>query len=452
MTTDGGGWTIISGITGADGEQPLVSNTEVVNSNPIASTIQAYNINRAKKKAISQVSNESVFVREGGTTWLKVNSPIFDPADKDVETASQDWDGSGFRCVTNDSNEDTSCAMGWSNYNNASGGDFGIVNTSFDHHSTAYRHLNGGCVQSYIYSFSNTDGDSDAGYDSNTALGPSWTVTNSCDGAEGGALKFYTGMRKVNHSISIFGDDNDGRKYSNNTFAVSCNGYKSSSYYKGDIGDGVYWVDPDGSGGSAEFKVYCDMTTESGGWTIFSGITGADGEESMVSNTAVSGNPLGTTIQEYNLTRAQKRALSIISNESLFVKEGKAQWLKVNYPAFGKSGDTNITGSATHWDSGSVTCSAQDGTQDTSCTFGWSTTSIPSGGSFGVNDGTFDHHSTSYNHLNGSCSSQYLYDYSAGTADSDAGYDVNLALGNWSQTSACQSAEGGVLKIYSGLR
>jgi hypothetical protein len=33
----------------------------------------------------------------------------------------------------------------------------------------------------------------------------------------------------------------------------------------GSGGDGVYWIDPDGSGA---FRVYCDMSTDSGGWTL----------------------------------------------------------------------------------------------------------------------------------------------------------------------------------------
>ena len=59
--------------------------------------------------------------------------------------------------------------------------------------------------------------------------------------------------------------------------------------------DGVYTIDPDGEGSEKPFKVYCDMTTDGGGWTlVWSNLRGGSGkyETGMKWNTAINTKPL----------------------------------------------------------------------------------------------------------------------------------------------------------------
>jgi hypothetical protein len=93
------------------------------------------------------------------------------------------------------------------------------------------------------------------------------TVTAS-DGALFSAQSF---VLTVNPNMITISQFSGYRGWSNGTIATSCDGYKNPGVgfqYSGSTGDGIYRIDPDGAGSISPFNVYCNMTTDGGGWTL----------------------------------------------------------------------------------------------------------------------------------------------------------------------------------------
>jgi len=86
------------------------------------------------------------------------------------------------------------------------------------------------------------------------------------------------GVWRTTNQVRVESVDS-ARQWSNGTIATSCDGYRHPTdtvnyAYSGEVGDGIYRIQP--AGVVAPYTVYCDQTTDNGGWTLLGTVYGAD--------------------------------------------------------------------------------------------------------------------------------------------------------------------------------
>ena len=147
--------------------------------------------------------------------------------------------------------------------NNCDDGDNTTVNTTY-HNSICQ----GGNIVGDTCDDSNAQTINDIWLSDGTCVGTN-VENQTCDDNNSQTLDdiYINGICVGTPIITIIGDDTNGRTWSDGTVAQSCNQYKNTlpdNYhkYQGNIGDGVYQITLN----SNSFKVYCDMTTDNGGW------------------------------------------------------------------------------------------------------------------------------------------------------------------------------------------